>query len=150
MARYVVTRLAPHELVLFDETVAVAPRGGRVKRRHDDPLGFGAAEAAAVLFTTVACGVASEVVKSLAEEAGSQAAARTKGWLRRLRRRREPVPQADGDPGAAVAPLPSDMLADMHGVARRRAVLLGLPEDRADLLADTLVEYLRERTDDKA
>jgi hypothetical protein len=42
------------------------------------------------------------------------------------------------------------MLADMHGVARRRAVLLGLPEDRADLLADTLVEYLRERTDDKA
>ncbi|MFF0107984.1 hypothetical protein [Streptomyces hirsutus] len=150
MARHLVACLAPGELALFDETVAAAPRGGQVKRRRDDPLGFGAVEAAAVVFTTVACGVATEVVKCLAEDAGRQAADRTKGWLRRLRRARQSTSPADEDAGAgaAVASLPSEVLADLRGVARRRALLLGLPEDRAELLADTVVVYLRERTDE--
>ncbi|MFI6934217.1 hypothetical protein [Streptomyces sp. NPDC050287] len=148
MARYLVARLAPGELALFDETVAAAPRGGQVKRRRDDPLGFGAVESAAVVFTTVACGVATEVVKSLAEDAGRQAADRTKGWLRRLRPARQSTSPADEDAGAAAASLPSEVLADLRGVARRRALLLGLPEDRAELLADTVVAYLRERTDE--
>ncbi|TDC61942.1 hypothetical protein, partial [Streptomyces hainanensis] len=95
LARELVARLAPDELPLFDETVTAAPRGARSRRQRDDPLGFGAVEAAAVLFTTIACGVASEVVKALAEDAGQRAAGRTRRLLRRLRRERRPAPPPD-------------------------------------------------------
>ncbi|MFD6230534.1 hypothetical protein ACFWFZ_27280 [Streptomyces sp. NPDC060232] len=151
MARYLVARLAPDELALFDETAAAVPRRGRRKhRRRDDPLGFGVADAAAVLFTTVACGVASEVAKSLAEDAGRRVADRTRGWLRRLRPGQRQGALADEAAGEDLAPLSEDTLAGVRGLAHRRAVLLGLPQDRAELLAEAVVAYLRQPTGDDA
>ncbi|GHJ34787.1 hypothetical protein [Streptomyces sp. TS71-3] len=147
LARHLVARLAPEELPLFEETAAAVARGGRGGRRRDDPLGFGAVDAATVLFTGVAYGVATEVFKDLVQAAGQRATGRALGWLRRLRR---PRPQAAPDAGnpyeSVLTPLPPDVLEDVHGTARRRAILLGLPEDRAGVLADTVVAYLRERT----
>ncbi|WP_369382920.1 hypothetical protein [Streptomyces sp. cg36] len=152
MARHAVGRLAPEELDLFDETARAAlEHGADRRRRHDDPLGFGADEASAVLVTTVAVGVAQDVLKSLAQQAGASLSGRLTAWF--AGRRRSRAANADGDPedGArpggraadtAPQPLTAEQLDGVRGVAQRRAVLLGLSEDRAGLLADAVVEFL--------
>lgn len=147
MARHLVERMAPEELDLFEETaVAVGRRPPRSGRRGDDPLGFGVAEVSGLLFTTVACGVAREVLESLAKEAGKTAAGRISSWLR-IRRRADTAPAARGsathDPDMSpAAPLSPATLDELRGVAQRRAVLLGLPPERAGILANSVVEYL--------
>ena len=138
MARHLVGHMAPEELDLFDETAAaIGQRSPRRGRHGDDPLGFGLAEASGVLFTTIACGVAREVLETLAKDAGKTAAGKISSWLR-IRPRR-PLHDSDTSPAA---PLPSAVLEDLRGVAQRRAVLLGLPPERADTLASSVVEYL--------
>ncbi len=150
MARYLVERMAPDELELFEETAAVvirrAPRGGR---RGDDPLGFGVVEVSGMLFTTVACGVAREVLESLAKEAGHAAAGRIRS---RFRFRRTPATQStdretDGSATArsgriAAGALSPGLLDEVRGLAQHRAELLGLPPDRAEMLAESVVGYL--------
>lgn len=151
MARYLVQRMAPDELELFEETASVvirrAPRGGR---RGDDPLGFGVVEASGMLFTTVACGVAREVLESLAKEAGHAAAGRIRSWFRS--RRSAPATQSTGQETdgsatarpdrSATAALSPGLLAEVRGLAQHRAELLGLPPDRAEMLAESVVGYL--------
>ncbi|WP_030199271.1 hypothetical protein [Streptomyces sp. NRRL S-87] len=58
------------------------------------------------------------------------------------------VPAAGGErvPGGAVAGsgvLSEERIAELRDVARRSAVLLGLPEDRSELLAAVVAEHLR-------
>lgn len=157
MARHLVECMSPGELPLFEETTEALRRERRVKARRDDPLGFGVEEAS-VLFTAVAYGVAGEVLKSLAQSAGRQTVTGLRGWLHR--RRRAVTPTAPEDTAFAVrhpdatsasadavaAPaetLPPHLLTEVQGIAQRRAVLLGLSPEDADLLAEAVVEYLR-------
>lgn len=142
LARCIVAAQAPEELPLFDETFAVALRSGRSGRRRDDPLGFGVSEATQLLFTGVACGVAGEVFKTLAQMSGERATSRMVSWFR-MRRNRRRQGSAEGEDQAVRPELTPEALTELRGVAQRKAVLLGLPVDKADILADSVVEYLR-------
>jgi hypothetical protein len=143
MARHLVERMAPEDLELFEETAPLVLRRARSDKRREDPLGFGLAEVSAMLFTSIACGVARDVVKSLAEHAGEATAGRIGSWFRgRWRRRSRPEPLVTADANAG-APLSPQLLDEVRGIAQRRAVLLGLPPDRAEILADSVVQYLK-------
>ncbi|WP_314175713.1 hypothetical protein [Streptomyces winkii] len=153
LARHLVGRFAPEELELFEETAAsTSGRSARRGRRRDDPLGFGVVEAGAVLFTSVACGVATEVVKNLAQETGEATAGRLRRWFRSRRRRpagrSDELPDAGARAGTEVGsgrrtePPDPRTLREIRELTVRRAVLLGLPPERAELLADSVTEYL--------
>lgn len=145
MARHLVEHMAPGELPLFEETAAALRRERRAKARREDPLGFGVMETSSVLLTAVAYGVTQEVVKRLAENAGRQTVTGLRGWLRG-RRRGNATTEPGPDGTEPMAALPPRLLAEVEGIAQRRAVLLGLPPDRADLLAEAVVGYLREQS----
>ncbi|MFJ3159598.1 hypothetical protein [Streptomyces kanasensis] len=112
LARAVVARIAPEELPYFEETAEVlVGRGGRRARRgpQDDPLAFGGA--AELVVTSIACGVAFEVVKMMGESVGSGLTGRFRQLVARRRARRAAPPDgtapdgtADGTPDAAADP----------------------------------------------
>jgi hypothetical protein len=142
MARHLVERMAPEDLELFEETAPLVLRRAPSDKRREDPLGFGLVDVSAMLFTSIACGVARDVLKSLAEQAGEATAGWIGSWFRgRWRRRSQPQPIVAAD-AIAVTPLSLELLAEVRGIAQRRAVLLGLPPDRAEILADSVVQYL--------
>ncbi|MEV7595661.1 hypothetical protein AB0O42_35920, partial [Streptomyces sp. NPDC089922] len=103
-----------------------------------DPLAFGGA--AELVVTSIACGVATEVVKTMGASVGSGLVAR----LRRLLPRRRSAPVAP-DPGGHTSPpaLTEERIADLGAAAGRSAVLLGLPPDRSELLAEVVRDHLR-------
>ncbi len=147
LARHLVERMAPEDLDLFEETAPLVLRRAPSDKRREDPLGFGVVEVSAMLFTSVACGVARDVLKSLAEQAGEAAAGRIGSWVRgrwRRRSRSEPMVSADANAATAISP---QLLAEVRGIAQRRAVLLGLAPDRAEVLADSVVQYLTSPAD---
>ncbi|MFF8385275.1 hypothetical protein ACF053_16740 [Streptomyces kanasensis] len=165
LARAVVARIAPEELPYFEETAEVlVGRGGRRARRgpQDDPLAFGGA--AELVVTSIACGVAFEVVKMMGESVGSGLTGRFRQLVARRRARRAAPPDgtapdgtADGTPDPAggpvgpaggpvllgEAPLSEERIAELGAAARRTAILLGLPPDRSDLLAAAVRDHLR-------
>lgn len=135
LARRIVTEVAPAELEFFQETteaLSLRDLDHLGRRRGDDPLAFGLVESAGVVITGIACGAAHEVVKAMAEDAGSGAV----GALKRLtgRRRRVAVP----------AELSEERIAELCGVAARTAVLLGLPQENSDLLSQAVAQHLRD------
>ncbi|MFJ9855787.1 hypothetical protein [Streptomyces sp. NPDC101150] len=142
LARRAVTELAPDELPLFNATSAAyfaAPRQATRHRNADDMLGFGL-EAAVTLITTGALAAATEVAKILmtqaAEAATTAARESSQSAVRRLMarvaRRREPVT-------AEVAPISGEQLAHVRRVAYERVLAIGVPEDKANLVADAVV-----------
>ncbi|MFF9208386.1 MULTISPECIES: hypothetical protein [unclassified Streptomyces] len=141
LGRAIVARIAPEELPYFDDTAASLPkRPGRRdrRRREDDPLAFGGV--AELVVTSIACGVATEVVKMMGETVGSGLVARIRRRLGRGRGEESATPEAEERP----APLTEERIAELGAAASRTAVLLGLPPDRSELLAEAVRDHLRE------
>jgi hypothetical protein len=137
LARTIVRQVAPQELPLFAETVESLSGGGRRTHPKDDPLGFAGPGTVEIVLTGIACGAAHEVVKAMAEGVGEGLMAR---WRRFRPGRKKRV---DVDPQALPA-LTEERIAELGGVARRTAILLGLPPDKSDLLAAAVTDHLKD------
>jgi hypothetical protein len=162
LARSAVERAAPEEMVIFPAASEAYLEGQdpAKKTRGDPMLGFGV-ESAVVLLTPVALTVAKDVLgflrsqlKKQAEEHGDEAF----DWLvRKLLRRDDdekaadaPLPApAPGDtagagPGSEPAPaeLTDEQLEQVRELAIAKAKQLKLADDKAALLADSLVGSL--------
>ena len=137
LAQLVVGEVAPEELVLFEDTSAeffADPDGVLDPRRRDEPVGFGldlAMLTPYVLAVVTSC--IAFLVKTIAETATTEA---TKpaicDFLRRVVHRRS------GEDDEAEA-LTRDQAGAVREVALGRAKDLGLSEEQARLLADSVV-----------
>ncbi|MFJ8045507.1 hypothetical protein ACIRBX_33865 [Kitasatospora sp. NPDC096147] len=136
VVRDVAARVAPDEVVLveglcvLDDVAAVRRLSGRDKQ---DPLGFGLAEAAA-LVTPVVWLVLNQMASTLAGAAAAGAARRSSRWLRRVLRRPSPP--------AVLPPLGRDQLAEVHQRVLAEAVRRGSAAEDARELADAVVAAL--------
>jgi hypothetical protein len=138
LAASAVGHLSPEELDVFDETAQEFfddPENVLRSSDKDEAVGFGLELA---MITPVVLAVVTSVIKFLA----SIVAAATKetatpvlvGTLRRLLHIRD-----DGAATpAAASPLDAGLIQRVHEIAFQRAITLGLPEDRARLLADAV------------
>jgi hypothetical protein len=140
LARLALEQAAPEELVLFQETAedyfrdprAVLDPGGR-----DEPLGFGLELA---MLTPYVLAVATPVIRFLASTVADAAGEEVKPLVARIVRRlfRRPDPASEATEPAP-PPLSTDQARQVREIAYRRAKGLGLDEDRAVLLADSVV-----------
>ena len=152
LARATVERAAPEEMVLFPAVSEAYLEGeDPTKASRGDPmLGFGV-DAAVVLLTPIALTVAKDVYGFLkvqlakhAEEGGDDAVT----WLRnRLFGRGEDedaasAPPADEAPATAELELTDEQLEQVRELALEKAKQLKLADDKAELLADSLVGSL--------
>ncbi|MFE9112109.1 hypothetical protein ACFYN9_21120 [Streptomyces collinus] len=139
VVRAVVTERAPHELPLveglfrFDDEEAVRVLDGRGPRR--EPLGFGLAEATA-LVTAVVWLVLDQVARRALDAAADGLVERGRSGLRRVLRR-----------GAATPPrtlpdLDRAQLTLVHTQILRHATERGIDTDEATSLADAVVARL--------
>ncbi len=134
----IVGALSPDELDLFDETAEEYfedPEGVLDPDRRDEAVGFGLE---AIMITPVVLAVATPVVQFLAglvteatREITKPVIVRT---LRRILRIRSDAEAAAGTPLA----LTRAQVQKVHDVALQRARSLGLAEDQAHLLADSV------------
>ncbi|WP_146842617.1 hypothetical protein [Cellulomonas composti] len=148
----VLEREAPDELVLLDGTSTEYfddPQAALAVRSRDEALGFGLELA---LLTPYVLAIASAVVQVLVEVAKGVLGDAAKKeltphvvtWVRRVMRRDEPaagtVPDGAGEGAGEAGPaLTAQQARSVHDLAHRRALDLGLDENRAALLADAVV-----------
>ena len=135
LAQQVLETTAPEELAIFDVTAEeyfADPQGVLDAENRDEAVGFGVELA---LITPYILAVAKPVIQLLATMVGDavqkEGQPSVNGFIRRLLGRREP-----GSPAAD--PLTHDQLALVRKVALERGQLIGLKEDRAELLADAI------------
>jgi hypothetical protein len=141
LARASIERAAPEELPLFRATSAAYfdDPAALERRSGDEMLGFGA-EAAIMLVTPVALSVARDVIAFLVQQLKAQAAKEGEGAVRGLIAR---ILHRDGKEGADGAPgLTDDQLAQVRALAIEKAKQLKLADDKAELLAESLVGSL--------
>lgn len=139
LARLALERAAPEELVLFQETAEEYfrdPQAVLDPRRRDEALGFGIEVA---MLTPYVLAVATPVIRFLAatvaDAAGQEAKPLVTRIVRRLLRRPQPAPEAAEAPPA----LSGDQARQVREVAYQHAKRIGLDEDQAVLLADSVV-----------
>jgi hypothetical protein len=137
IGRGLVSRLAPEELPLYPSLVKQsqdAKRGRRGQASSDDQLlGFGAAEAMAML-TPVILSFSSSFWQALVAEAAENSAHGVVEYLKA---------HFPGHHGAATGPpLTSGQLQLVRTVAEREARRLEVSENQAGLLADAMVGVL--------
>jgi hypothetical protein len=147
LARSAVAQTAPEELPLFratSEAYLRDPSSVRARRSAEEMLGFGV-DAALVLVTPVALQIARDLVNFVVERVRAKARDRGEeavdGVLEKL------LGGDDGTPKEAAADeagldLSDDQLEQVRALALEKAALLELPEDKARLLADSLVGSL--------
>jgi hypothetical protein len=149
LARATIERAAPEELPLFRATSSAFfqdPDALERQRTKDDMLGFGPG-AAAVLLTPIALTVSLEVLKFLREQVSKYAREEGAGAIKRLLDRlvkanaKEKVGAASPPPPAPPA-LSDEQLKAIRRVALEKARQLRLSEEKAGLLADSLVGAL--------
>ncbi|MER6579517.1 hypothetical protein [Nonomuraea sp. NPDC001023] len=134
LSRRVVTRIAPAELPLFDQTWDAL--GGRTRpRSHRDPLGFGLPGVDELLVTAIVSGVVTTVLADVGKDVGSW----TGRLIGRLRRRPRELPEAQP---AGPPPLPPARLTEIRKVAYHKARRMGMSQAQADALADAVVSEL--------
>jgi hypothetical protein len=145
VARELVSDMAPQELPLFranSEAYFKNPEQALAGQpAKDDMLGFGAGEAT-VFLTPVVLAVATEVVKFVTEEVKKSAQAEgsalvgdaVKAMFKKLR---PPEKEKKTPP-----PLTAEQLAQVRAIALKKARQLKLSEDRARILADSVVGSL--------
>ena len=146
LARAVLEEAAPEELVIFEDTAAeyfADPGAVLDPARRAEAVGFGLDLA---LLTPYVLAVVTPVVTFLLQTAVSAAkeesAPLLKAWVRRLFRRVSPEAASGPDPDAAAPgpePLTAAQAAQVRQVALSRASDLGLPDEQARLLADSVV-----------
>jgi hypothetical protein len=149
-AREVLASAAPEELAVFDETAEEFHRDpDKVlsTQGRDEAVGFGLDLALITPYVlAVAAPVLSYLLNAVGEAAKSEAQPVIKNLVHRLFHRRKP---ADGTPeektgtgddadDEAISLSPAE-LAEVREVALARATDLGLPVERARLLADAVV-----------
>lgn len=141
LARLALEQAAPEELVLFPETAEEYfkdPQAVLDPKRRDEALGFGLDLA---MLTPFVLAVATPVIRFLAstvaEAAGQEAKPLVTRLVRRLLRRPDPAPEAT-EP-APPPPLSTDQVRQVREIAYQHAKNLGLDEDQAMLLADSVV-----------
>jgi hypothetical protein len=139
LAQLVLERAAPEELVLFEETAQEYfddPGAVLDPTRRDEPVGFGLNLAlltpyVLAVVTPAVRYLAATVADSLAEESRPLVA----GMVRRLLRKPQPVPSGIQPP----PPLNAEQARRVRELAYQRALALGLDDDHAVLLADSVV-----------
>jgi hypothetical protein len=147
-AREVLASAAPEELAVFDETAEEFHRDPEKvlsTQGRDEAVGFGLDLALITPYVlAVAAPVLTYLLNAVTEAAKAEAKPVIKDLVHRLFHRRK---QSDGTPGAdaydddADEPIslsPAE-LAEVREVALARATDLGLPAERARLLADAVV-----------
>lgn len=137
LARLAAQDAAPEELVLFDDTAAeywADPQAVLDPARRDEAVGFGLD---AALVTPLLISIAMPVVRYLADQIGAAvkdaAGPSLSVRLRRLLGLPAATPTAPATPA-----LTAEQVARVRTVARDQALALGLPEERAGLLADAI------------
>jgi hypothetical protein len=155
LARATVERAAPEELVIFPAASEAYLDGqDPAKRTRGDPmLGFGV-DSAVVLLTPIALTVAKDVLVFLRAQLKKQAEEHSDDvfdWLvDKLFRRGDDEKGAGGEQGGTVvaadpvaaAELTDEQLAEVRELAIEKAKQLKLSDDKAELLADSLVGSL--------
>ncbi|MFF7501280.1 hypothetical protein ACFZBM_17870 [Streptomyces lavendulae] len=135
----VVAEHAPHELPLvegmlrFDDERAVRILAGRGRRK--EPLGFGLAEASA-LVTPIVWLALDQVARHGVDLVTESAAARCRRLLRRLLRR------GAGAPPAELRELDAVQLTGIRQRILERAVSRGMSQTEAEALADAVIAQL--------
>jgi hypothetical protein len=139
LARLALEQAAPEELVLFQETAEDYVRDPQavLDPGRDEPLGFGLELA---MLTPYVLAVATPVIRFLASTVADAAGEEVKPLVARIVRRlfRRPDPASEATEPAP-PPLSTDQARRVREIAYRRAKGLGLDEDRAVLLADSVV-----------
>jgi hypothetical protein len=144
LARATVERAAPEELPLFgpiSEAYRADPQSLDGGKPRDEMLGFGV-DAAVVLVTPVALQVARDVLGFLHEQLRERAREQGESAIDRLiarlvGKKEEQVPEAE-----PVPELTDAQLEQVRALAVEKARSLRLSEERAELLADSLVGSL--------
>lgn len=153
LARATVERAAPEEMVIFPAASEAYLEGqDPAKRTRGDPmLGFGV-DSAVIMLTPIALTVAKDVVVFLRAQLAKQAEEHSDDvfdWLvDKLFRRGDDDKAADAAGGPAVATEPvaaeltDEQLEEVRQLAIEKAKQLKLSDDKAELLADSLVGSL--------
>src|SRR5574341_276932 len=146
VAKYLVSTLAPEELPLFranSEAYFKNPEKALARQPgKDDLLGFGDGEAI-VFVTPIVIAVTSDVVKFVAEEVKKSAQAEgttligdtVKAMFKKLH-------PPDNQNKKTPPPLTAEQLTQVRAIAFKKARQLKLSEDRARILADSMVGSL--------
>ena len=143
LARATVEKAAPEELPLFratseayfEDPQALERSGGK-----DEMLGFGV-DAAMVLMTPVVLQVAKDVIGFLGEQLRERAREQGEGAIDRVIARL--VNRNEGEGGAEpVEELTEEQLEQVRALAIKKGRALKLSDERATLLADSLVGSL--------
>jgi hypothetical protein len=142
LARATVERAAPEELPLFratSEAYLRDPASLEGGKSRDEMLGFGV-EAAAMLVTPVALQVARDVLGFLHEQLRARAREEGEGAIDRLLARLvgKDEPEQEAEP----VELSDEELDRVRAVAFEKARALKLSDEKATLLADSLVGSL--------
>lgn len=140
-AGLVVERLAPEEMSIFSDVTAdyfAAEERVSDRRRRDESLGFGVDLALLTPYVLAVSGVVVQFLGSVATDLAKDA---TKPVAQNLVRRM--FARLTGRPaqGDAIALNPAQ-LTGIRDASYRQALALGLPQDRAALLADAVVGNL--------
>lgn len=142
LARDVLARTAPEELALFPITSAAYfrdPAKVTAPRAHGDAaLGFGAESVAAL--APVALVLSTEAVRWLVGELRKAVQDEGASVVQQLIRRALKRPDAPAAP--PVVPIPSAHFATMRQRLVARAIELGVPRAKAEMMADTAVSSL--------
>lgn len=150
LSRTVLSQAAPDEIVVFDETAReyfADPEETLRPHRRDEPVGFGVDIA---LLTPYVLAVATPVIQLIVGFVADAVRSDSRSVLTPLVRRllRIPDPAAPDVPAAtntaaagnsAPLSLTADQAQRIHDVALERGRSLGLPDDRASMLADAVV-----------
>ena len=143
LARATVEKAAPEELPLFratSEAYFEDPKALERNQGKDEMLGFGV-DAAMVLMTPVVLQVAKDVVGFLGEQLRERAREQGEGAIDRLIARIVNRRGGNGEDEPMVE-LTEDQLEQVRALAIKKGRALKLSDERATLLADSLVGSL--------
>ena len=146
LARASVERAAPEELPLFRATSEAYfddPAALEKRRSGDEMLGFGI-DSAVMLLTPVALAVAKDVIEFIGTQLRARAEKEGEGAIDRVLDR---LLRRNGEPAAATAPaapaeLTDEQLNQVRALALEKAKQLKLSDEKAELLAESLVGSL--------
>ena len=140
LARLALEQAAPEELVLFPETAEEYfkdPQAVLDPKRRDEPVGFGLDLA---MLTPYVLAVGTAVIRFLAATVADAAREESRPLVGRLVRRLLRQEESTTRPASeAPSPLSVEEARRVREIAYQRAKALGLAEDQASLLADSVV-----------
>ncbi len=140
LARLVLEQAAPEELALFPDTAEeyfTDPQAALDPKRRDEALGFGLEMA---MLTPYVLAIATSVIRFLTstvlEAVGEESKPLVTRIVRHLIRRPDAETKGAGD---ALTPLSTHQARQVREIAYQHAKRLGLDEDQAVVLADSVV-----------